>query len=159
MSDSCDPMDCSLPGSSVHGISHTRRLERVAISSSRRSSQPRDLIRVSCISQRIVYHWATREAHKLRTSKWALGFTTKAFPMWEGNSGVCPYWDVWNHSDWPITPSVHRKGLKWHKSKILRSWFSWSTITRMFQWLYPGVANLQLKGKPNGSGLPWPSSS
>ena len=33
MSDSCDPMDCSLPGSSVHGISQARILERVAISS------------------------------------------------------------------------------------------------------------------------------
>ena len=31
----CDPMDCSLPGSSVHGISWARKLEWVAISSSR----------------------------------------------------------------------------------------------------------------------------
>ena len=27
----CDPMDCSLPGSSVHGILQARILERVAI--------------------------------------------------------------------------------------------------------------------------------
>ena len=33
-----DPMDCSLPGSSVHGISQARILEQVAISFSRRSS-------------------------------------------------------------------------------------------------------------------------
>ena len=38
----CDPMDCSPPGSSVHGISQERILEWVAISSSRGSSQPRD---------------------------------------------------------------------------------------------------------------------
>ena len=38
----CDPMDCSLPGSSVHGILQARILEWVAISSSRGSSQPRD---------------------------------------------------------------------------------------------------------------------
>ena len=38
----CDPMDCSPPGSSVHGILQARILEWVAISSSRRSSQPRD---------------------------------------------------------------------------------------------------------------------
>ena len=38
----CDPMDCSLPGSSVHGISQARILERGAISSSRGSSRPRD---------------------------------------------------------------------------------------------------------------------
>ena len=35
-----DPVDCSLPGSSVHGISQARTLERVAISSSRGSSPP-----------------------------------------------------------------------------------------------------------------------
>ena len=38
----CDPMDYSLPGSSVHGIFQARILEWVAISFSRRSSQPRD---------------------------------------------------------------------------------------------------------------------
>ena len=36
----CDPMDCSPPGSSVHGISQAGILEWVAISSSRGSSQP-----------------------------------------------------------------------------------------------------------------------
>ena len=35
LSDSCDPMDCSLPGSSVHGILQERILEWVAISFSR----------------------------------------------------------------------------------------------------------------------------
>ena len=34
----CDPVDCSLPGSSVHGIFQARILEWVAISFSRRSS-------------------------------------------------------------------------------------------------------------------------
>ena len=38
----CDPMDCSLPGSSIHGIFQARILEWVAISFSRGSSQPRD---------------------------------------------------------------------------------------------------------------------
>ena len=36
----CDPVDCSTPGSSVHGILQTRILEWVAISSSRRSFLP-----------------------------------------------------------------------------------------------------------------------
>ena len=45
----CDPMDCSLPSSSVCGIFQARILEWVAISSSRRSSQPRDWTHVSCI--------------------------------------------------------------------------------------------------------------
>ena len=38
----CDPMDGSLPGSSVHGILQTRILEWVAVPFSRESSQPRD---------------------------------------------------------------------------------------------------------------------
>ena len=38
----CNPMDCSLPGSSVHGILQARILERVSISFSRGSSQPRN---------------------------------------------------------------------------------------------------------------------
>ena len=47
-----DPMDCSLPGSSVHGILQARVLEWVAVSFSRGSSQPRDRTRVSCIPGR-----------------------------------------------------------------------------------------------------------
>ena len=43
----CDPMDCSLPGSSIHGIFQARILEWVAISFSRGSSQPRDWSRVA----------------------------------------------------------------------------------------------------------------
>ena len=38
----CNAMDCSLPGSSVHGISQARKLEWVAISFSRGSSRPRN---------------------------------------------------------------------------------------------------------------------
>ena len=52
MSDSCDPMDCSLPGSSVHGILQARILEWVAISFSRGSSWPRNRTPVSCIAGR-----------------------------------------------------------------------------------------------------------
>ena len=44
----CDSMDCSLPGSSVHGILQARILEWVAISSFRGSSRPRDRTRGSC---------------------------------------------------------------------------------------------------------------
>ena len=45
-------MDCSLPGSSVHGILQARVLEWVAMPSSRVSSQPRDQTQVSCIAGR-----------------------------------------------------------------------------------------------------------
>ena len=50
----CDPRDCSPSGSSVHGMLQARILELVAISFSRASSQPRDLMCVSCIGKRIL---------------------------------------------------------------------------------------------------------
>ena len=59
----CDSMDCSLPGSSLHGIFQARVLEWVAISFSRRSSRPRDQTRVSRIVGRCFTIWATREVH------------------------------------------------------------------------------------------------
>ena len=58
----CDPMDCSPPGSSVHGIFQTGILEWVAIPFSRGSSQPRDWPQFSCIAGRFFTIWATREA-------------------------------------------------------------------------------------------------
>ena len=61
----CHPMDCSPPGSYVHGISQAKVLKWVAISFSRGSSRLRDGTHISCISfidRRILYPWATREA-------------------------------------------------------------------------------------------------
>ena len=61
----CDPMDCSPPGSSVHGISQARILVWVAMISSRGSSWPWDWTHVSCvpcIDRQILYHFATWEA-------------------------------------------------------------------------------------------------
>ena len=48
----CNPMACSLPGSSVHGIFQARILMWVAISFSMGSSWPRDWTWVSCIAGR-----------------------------------------------------------------------------------------------------------
>ena len=61
MSDSCDPMDCSPSGSSVHGILQARILEWVAISFSRASSWPRNRTRVSFTAGRFFTNWAMRE--------------------------------------------------------------------------------------------------
>ena len=56
----CDPMDCRLPGSSVHGIFQAIVLAWISISFSR-SSQPRDWTWVSRIVDRCFTIWATRE--------------------------------------------------------------------------------------------------
>ena len=72
------PMDCSLPGSSVHGILQARTLEWVAIPF-RGSSQPRDWTQVSPIAGGFFTLWATREA-QMRSYGWAL--------IWYNS---CPY--------------------------------------------------------------------
>ena len=71
----CDPMDCSLPGSSVHGIFQAKILEWVAISSSMGFLSPtRDQTLVSCIfciGRWILYHCAT-----LADTQWMLVVAT-----------------------------------------------------------------------------------
>ena len=60
----CDPMDCSPPGSSAHGILQAGILEWVAMPSSKGSSRPRDPIHVSqvhCLGRQVLYYWATWE--------------------------------------------------------------------------------------------------
>ena len=65
----CDPMDFSLPGSSVHGILQARILEWVVISSSRGFSGPRDRTPISCVSdsfpaEPLVKPWSLRISEK-----------------------------------------------------------------------------------------------
>ena len=79
----CQPMDCSPPGSFVHGILQARILEWVAISFSRGYSWPRDQTWVSCIGMWVLYRWATREAHVL-------------FYLWK----ILPYTGKINSTNW-----------------------------------------------------------
>ena len=60
----CDPVDCSLPGFSIHGILQARILEWVTTSFSRGFSPPRGGTSVSCIGGRRFTLWATREDHR-----------------------------------------------------------------------------------------------
>ena len=55
-------MDCTLTGSSVHGIFLARILEWVAVSFSRWSSQTKNRTQVSCVAGRFFTKWTTREA-------------------------------------------------------------------------------------------------
>ena len=60
----CDPMDCSPPSFSVHGISQARILERVAIFFSKGSSWLKDKIWVPWTAGGCFADWATREAQR-----------------------------------------------------------------------------------------------
>ena len=65
----CNPMDCSLPGSTAHGIFQARILKWVAISYSKGSSWPKDqthIFCVFCIGRWVLYHCTTWEAPKFK---------------------------------------------------------------------------------------------
>ena len=87
-----DPMDCSLLGSSVHGIFQEKILEWVAISFSRGSSQSRDWTRVSRIAGRHFTVWATREV--LKNICWCLNSMCQAL-CWELLIFLCPWHWKW----------------------------------------------------------------
>ena len=76
-------MDCSPPGSSVHGTLQARVLEWAAISFSRGSSRPRDQTQVSRIAGRRFNLWATREAHSIYNTKLPIHLPSIPSPPWQ----------------------------------------------------------------------------
>ena len=83
----CDPMDCSPPGFSVHGILQARILEWVASSFSRGSSRPRDQTQVSHIAGRCFNLWATKPS-QISTTLWMVFLI---FPI---KPTVLQMWDI-----------------------------------------------------------------
>ena len=80
----CDPMDCSPPGSSVHGITQVRILEWIAISFSRGSSQSRNWTCVSFIGRWVLY---------LLNHRRSLSFADPWAKAWWANGGESdPRW-------------------------------------------------------------------
>ena len=94
----CDPMDCSLPGSSVHGIFLARVLKWIDIFYSRGSSQPRDWTRVSCIAGGCFTLWAKR---RLRENQ-----RLNAFKLWCWKTIESPL-------DWKIQPVNPKRNQSW----------------------------------------------
>ena len=84
----CNPIDYSPPGSSVHGISQARILERVAISLSRGSSWPKNQTCISCISRWILYHWASWESRYILQDGFYSQKISLFFPQWSGSLSV-----------------------------------------------------------------------
>ena len=85
----CGLMDCSLPGSSVHGIFQARVLEWVAIAFSRRSSWSRDWTQVSRIVGRRFTIWATRELGGTKTQQWPQDWKRSVFIPKKGSAKEC----------------------------------------------------------------------
>ena len=89
----CDLMDCSPPGSSVHGLLQARILGWVAISSARGSSQTREKTQISRIAGRLFTVWATTEAHWTAREVPRLYLFDWALPdlWWRPGPEVCCY--------------------------------------------------------------------
>ena len=142
----CDPLDCSPPGSSVHGILQARILEWAAIPFSSRSPLPRDWNWLSCIAGRFFTVWATREAklwHKCtypqhrnrleraqRTDLWS--------PRWERDGLGLSGWQVqtplyrrdnnkvllYSTGDYIQKSIVNRKGKTMKKNTHVYDWIT-----------------------------------
>ena len=96
----CDPMDCSPPGSSVHGIYQARILEWVVISSFMRSFQPRNQTHISCIShigKWILYHWPTWEACHINLSCCCCSVAQSCLTLCDPMGCIMPGFPVLHH--------------------------------------------------------------
>ena len=97
----CNPMDCSLPGSSIHGILQARILEWVAMPSSRGSSWPRDWTRLCLLHWQVgslplaptgmphnLYTELVWPTGLLHTMDWMFRLTSPTFIRWSLNPNV-----------------------------------------------------------------------
>jgi len=100
----CNPMDCSLTGSSVHGIFQARILEWSDISFSRGSSRPRNQTWVSCIVGSRFTIWGTREVQVMSSSLWPHGLQHARLPCPSLSPRVCS--NSCLLSQWCHPPSV-----------------------------------------------------
>ena len=134
----CNLTDCSRPGSSVPGISQARKLEWVAISSSRGPSWPRNWTCISCIGRWILYHWASWEAqHPLEADRREKRAVTRR----EGWPSPQHLWGLGRGLDGPQGHEKVGKGLRQgaggppkYSRDVMRwyvlSWIDLRTLTR-----------------------------
>ena len=142
-----DPMYCSPPGSSIHGISQERILEWVATSFSRGSSWARDQTHVSCIGRRVLYRWAIGDALKT---------------LWQ----VSVSCSIMSNSLWPMDWSppgsfVHgilqARKLEWVAISFSRGSSrprDWTQVSRIAGGLLSSWANRVLTGQTTSSPFP-----
>ena len=133
-------MDCSLPGSSVHGIFQAIVLEWIAISFSRGSSRPRDRTRVSCIVDRRFTVWATREVYIYNSLIHAIYQYIPGTGRKNTDKGISK----------SVTVSVLMWITGWLKIKIVQEKFTHSVFCNSINWGRKGKLRLVWKRR----GLP-----
>ena len=147
----CDPMDCSLLGSSVYGISQARILEWVFIHFSRGSFRSRDQTQVSCSAGGFFIVWATKKAKWVTKGQIVYDLTLmKSFSSVQFSCSVMSD-SLWSHglqyarlpcpSPTPGACSNSCPSSLWSHSIILFSVFSFSSCFNLsqhqglFQWV------------------------
>ena len=117
-------MDCSLPGSTIHGIFQARILEGAAIFFSGGSSPPRDQTRVSRTAGRCFTIWATRDTPKERQ----VGVKHPGVPslIYDPQSLPAPYMPRWAGSSRTPSPlrvfSFHQTKYSLWRRTCIRCW-------------------------------------
>ena len=131
----CNPMGCSLPGSSVHGIFQARVLEWVAISFSRASSWPRNRTQVSRIAGTFFNSWATREAHSTAAAAKSLQSCPTLRDPWDGSPPGSPIHGI-----------LQTRTLKWVAISFSNAW-KWKvkvkSLSRVWLLATPWTATYQ----------------
>ena len=122
MSDSCDPMECSPPGSSVHGILQARILEWVAISFSRGSSWLRNWTRVSCTTGGFLTDWAVIEAPK----EWTYTYT--CIYIWHINVYDIHMYDIYIY--------MYTYVCIWHTHVYIYMYMTYTYIWNRYDFIY-----------------------
>ena len=123
----CNPMNCSLPVSSVHGIILARTLEWVAISFSREPSWPSNSCG-SCIGRGVLCHWATWEAPEI-TAAWSNQPNCMSFGFQEDELWGCPqqeHCNIWTE-DWKKRFCLH-----FQSSEGSQECGAWGRVYRFF---------------------------
>ena len=148
-------MDCSLPGSSVHGILQARILKWVAIPFSRESSQARNQTRVSYIAGRFFTNWAMREALcNLLAAKSLQLYLTLCDPIDGSPPGS------------PVPGILQARTLEWVAISFSNAW-KWKVKVKSLSRVQPSVTawtaafqappSMRLSRQENRSGVPLPS--
>ena len=119
----CHPMDCSLPGSSTHGILQARLLKWVAISYSRGSSQYRDRTQVSCdscIDRWILYQLCHMGSSK-NTGEGSLSLLQRIFQTQESMRGLL-------HCGWILYQLSYQGTWVWAYWEIMKDREAWHAV-------------------------------